>query len=103
MKQDIFYNDKVIGYIKISQYNDFINIDDIQVFKSGTKSGTKAILEMINKAKEENKIITLTSDAMRGKDNQKKNRNLYLSLGFIKNSGKNKIKNSYEEFYILPN
>ncbi len=103
MKEEIFYNGKVIGYIKTSIYDNFINIDDIQVFKSATKSGTKAILEKINIARKERKILTLTSDAMRGKKIQSKNRKLYISLGFIKNSGKNKIKNTFEEFYILPN
>jgi len=102
MKKDIVYNNKVIGYIKTSTYDNFINIDDIQVFKSGTGKGTETIVKTINYAKKKGLIITLTSDSMRGKATQKKNRELYQRLGFIKNSGKNKIKHTYEEFYMLP-
>jgi hypothetical protein len=43
--------------------------------------------------------ITLTSDAMRGKEGQKKNRALYEKLGFIKNTGANKRKDITEEYY----
>lgn len=100
-KTDIIYQDKRIGYIKTSIKNNIINIDDIEVYKSGTQSGTNAIRDVIHKADNEGLIVTLTSDAMRGKSGQKKNRELYTKLGFIKNSGKNKRKDISEEFYYI--
>jgi len=102
MKKDILFKNKVIGYISYTEDGQFFHIEDVQVFKSGTGSGTKAIKKIINMAKKKNKTVILTSDAMRGKDIQKKNRKLYLQLGFTKNSGKNKIKGIQEEFYLKP-
>lgn len=97
------YNDikKEIGYIKTTQNNNIINIDDIEMTRSGTGLGTVAIEDLMKKAKKEKLIITLTSDAMRGKVGQKKNRELYKKLGFTKNTGKNKIKETKEEFYFI--
>lgn len=90
-----------IGYIKTSREGDIINIDDIEVSRSGTGLGKEAIKNYMKKADKEGLIITLTSDAMRGKIGQKKNRELYKSLGFIKNSGANKRKDTTEEFYYM--
>ncbi|TET75263.1 MAG: hypothetical protein E3J43_08640, partial [Candidatus Heimdallarchaeota archaeon] len=101
-KTDIKHNGKKIGHIKTTQENNFINIDDIDVWKRGTGEGTKAIKEIMKKADNEGLIVTLTSDAMRGKKIQALNRKLYRKLGFIKNIGANKIKGTTEEFYYKP-
>lgn len=98
--RNIRHNKKIIGAVHISEYDNILHIQDIYVVKSGTGLGTKTIKALINKAKKENKLLVLTSDAMRGKNNQKLNRELYTKLGFIKNSGQNKNKLTKEEFYI---
>lgn len=91
--------DKNIGYIKTTREGDIINIDDIEVFKTGTGIGTNEIKSLMRNADRNGHTITLTSDAMRGKEGQKKNRALYEKLGFIKNAGKNKRKDITEEYY----
>lgn len=101
-KESISYDGKDIGYIKTTKSGNFVNIDDIQVFKQGTGQGTQAIKNVMAQAEKDGTIVTLTSDAMRGKQNQKKNRELYEKLGFVKNSGANKIKGTKEEFYYKP-
>lgn len=92
-----------MGEMKLSREGNIINVDDIEVTRSGTGEGSKALTDLMRKADEEGLIITLTSDAMRGKVGQKKNRALYKKLGFIKNSGKDKIKDTKEEFYYIGN
>lgn len=98
-KEDIIYQGKNVGYIVLSKRDYGYNIDDIYVMKSGHKIGTSRIQEEMKKAKANNYILTLTSDAMRGKLSQKKNRALYTKLGFIRNSKETRIKKISEEFY----
>ena len=99
LKKDLLYMGAVVGYIKISDRDYGKNIDDIETMVKGKGIGTKAILNQMKQAVSKGYILTLTSDAMRGKAGQKLNRELYLKLGFVKNSKDNKIKNISEEFY----
>ena len=104
IKKDIKKTGKVIGYIKLDRSDkNLIRITDIEMNISGTGLGTKVIKAIMSEADKKREIVTLTSNAMRGKVGQKKNRELYLRLGFIKNTGKNKLKTvGYEEFYQCP-
>jgi hypothetical protein len=100
IKYDIKQNEKIVGYYKLDIDDKSIRIADIQMNISGTGLGTQTIINIMKRATKDGKITTLTSDAMRGKENQKKNRELYKKLGFVKNTGKNKLKEAgYEEFY----
>jgi len=102
IKTDIKQDGKVVGYIKIDKEDNIIRIADIEMTKSGTGLGTEAIRNIMKQADKDKNIVALTSDAMRGKANQKKNRTLYTKLGFTKNTGKNKLKEvKYEEFYYI--
>jgi hypothetical protein len=98
-KTDILSNGRKIGYIKTTADGKTTNIDDIEVYTGGTGEGTNAIKNVMKEANLNGGIVTLTSDAMRGKAGQAKNRKLYKSLGFTKNSGKDKQKGITEEFY----
>jgi len=101
LKEPIEIDGKQIGQVTTTRDGNIINIDDIEVSKSRTGKGTETLQSFMQKADDEGLIITLTSDAMRGKESQKKNRELYKKLGFTKNSGKDRIKDTTEEFYYI--
>lgn len=102
IKYNIIHNQKIIGYYKLDIHNNVVRIADIMVTKSGTGVGTQTIKDIMTNADKNGQIVSLTSDAMRGKISQKMNRELYKKLGFIKNTGKNKLKIvQYEEFYYI--
>jgi len=93
---------KVVGSITLSREGNVVNIDDIEILEKGKGTGTKTIKDLMKSADKQGLIITLTSDAMRGKESQKLNRLWYKKLGFTKNIGKDKIKETSEEFYYNP-
>ena len=90
---------EVVGSITLSRKDNIVNIDDIEVLRKGKGTGTKTIKDLMKSADKQGLIITLTSDAMRGKESQKLNRLWYKKLGFTRNVGKDKIKETSEEFY----
>ena len=96
-------NGKSIGNITLSRKNDVVNIDDIEILsEKGKGIGTKTIRDLMGRADKEGLMLTLSSDAMRGKESQRLNRLWYANLGFTRNIGKNRIKGTSEEFYYNP-
>lgn len=100
---EILQDGAKIGRLKTTKENNILNIDDIELDKQGTGLGKQTIKNIMEDADKNGYTVTLTSDAMRGKIGQQKNRKLYQELGFTKNSGVNKDKAISEEFYYKPN
>lgn len=93
-------NGENAGYLKLDNTGNALRIADIEVTPSmrGQGIGTSAIKQVMQQAKEDNLPVVLSSDAMRGKESQAKNRALYESLGFTKN--KNFKTDGVKEEYI---
>lgn len=98
----LFKNGEKVGNITIEENDKNIYVADIEIDRKGKGTGTEFFNELKNKADNSGKYIILTSDAMRGKEEQKRQRKFYESLGFIKNKGTNKVKGISEEYYYKP-
>ena len=100
--KEVFQEGNKVGNIDVRNYDDIIHIQDIEINKKGKGTGTKIFEQLKNEADMEGKKIVLTSDAMRGKEAQSRQRKLYDKL-FTKNKGDNKVNWTTEEYYYVGN
>lgn len=91
---------EAIGTLKLRMDGNRLVIDDIQITRRGQGAGTEAIRAIADAAQEAGLFVSLTTDAMRGKDAQKRLRAYYERLGFVANKKPNKLKGVDEEYYL---
>jgi hypothetical protein len=77
-------------------------VRDIKVTSKGNGTGTMALAAIMGKATQYNLPVALTTEAMLGKDHQKRLRAFYERLGFKKNKGADKVKGVTEEYVWTP-
>ena len=102
-KRPILREGKEVGYLKLDETPAAIRIADIEVSAAERNKGigSEAIRGVMDQAKEAGKPVVLSSDAMRGKREQKMQRALYERLGFVKNK-KLKTDGVKEEYIWEP-
>lgn len=104
--QRITQNGEDIGNLKLrieEGPTPHVVISDIELrgVMQGKGRGSEIIQSIAQIANDRGQVLALTSDAMRGKNAQKRQRALYERLGFVKNRGENKVKGITEE-YVMP-
>lgn len=98
--KDLMRDGEKVGAITLRVDGNRLVIDDIEITKQSKGTGTAAIKAIIDAATDRGMIVSLTTDAMRGKAAQKRLREYYERLGFIKNAKTDKIKGIKEEYYL---
>lgn len=91
---------EALGTLKLRVDGNRLVIDDIQITRRGQGAGTEAIRAIASTAQENGLFVALTTDAMRGKDAQKRLRAYYERIGFVANKKQNKLKGLDEEYYL---
>lgn len=90
---EIYRGDTRVGRVRLSETGGSLSIDDIEISPSLRSQGigSDVIRQIQERARQEGRPLTLTSDAMRGTDAQQRQRSLYERLGFQPNSGPNRV------------
>lgn len=97
-----------LGSVKIDEDANSIRIANIEVQEKGKGVGTSVIKQIQAEAAKKGKPVTLTTDAMRGKEAQEKQLRLYTRLGFVPNKGPDAVyekigkKKIYEALVWFP-
>lgn len=86
----IFYGEDLVGEFKINEDGRAIHVESIQLKGNwqGLGIGSAVFRLWFAFADKHNKAIILTTDAMRGRVAQQRQRKLYEGLGFVKNTGR---------------
>lgn len=100
--RDLLRNGEKVGTVTLRVDGNRLVIDDIEIARQSKGTGSAAIKAIAEAAAERAMIVSLTTDAMRGKAAQKRLREYYERLGFIKNAKADKIKGIKEEYYLSP-
>jgi GNAT superfamily N-acetyltransferase len=98
----IKYNGEAAGVVEISKgREDFMILDKIVVYPEfrGQGIGTAAMKHVMEYARSQGKILTLTPDSVHG-GNVNRLKRWYQSLGFVLNKGKNKDFRTMQLFYL---
>lgn len=88
-----------VASLKLRVDGNRLIIDDIETKQKGQGVGTEAIKAIVTHAHATGLTPALFTDAMRGKEHQKRLRNYYARVGFTQNKGANKVRGLKEEFY----
>lgn len=100
--KDLLRGGEKVGTVTLRVDGNRLVIDDIEITKQSKGTGTAAIKAIIDAAAERGMIVSLTTDAMRGKAAQKRLRDYYEQLGFTRNAKADKVKGIKEEYYLSP-
>lgn len=86
---DIHHDGEKVGRAKVDDQPGHLRLADIEIQgkHQGKGIGSAVIRQLQARAQEAQKPMVLTSDAMRGKEAQGRQRALYERLGFEKNTG----------------
>ena len=97
--KELFKGDAKVADLKLRIDGNRLVIDDIESTRKGSGQGTEALRAIIDHAHQNGLTPALFTDAMRGKAQQQRLREYYPKIGFVKNSGANKVRGLKEEFY----
>lgn len=83
----ITVNGNDVGYVKVEDEGTALRIADIEVKDKRKGIGSSVIKQVISQAEAQGKPVVLSTDAMRGKEAVRLQRQLYERLGFKPNKG----------------
>ena len=103
-KGNIYHGKEIVGSLKLEKEPKYHRLSQININSKhqGKGIGSHIIKTVLKEAHEKNFPVTLTTGAMYGKENQKRQRKLYENLGFEKNKN---LKGEYgvkEEYVSYP-
>lgn len=101
---EIYRGDTRVGRVRLSETGGSLSIDDIEISPSLRSQGigSDVIRQLQERARQEGRPLTLTSDAMRGTDAQRRQRSLYERLGFEANSGPSRVSERIGSRNVTP-
>jgi len=101
---EIYRGDTRVGRVRLSETGGSLSIDDIEISPSLRSQGigSDVIRQLQERARQEGRPLTLTSDAMRGTDAQQRQRSLYERLGFEANTGPGRVSERIGSRNVAP-